>query len=211
MVHNLKKNVFLRIAALLLVSSVFGLCIIPGTVSRYASEFSMDSDTVRAGIFRVNVATAFDAQGEPTGWTNLATGDFGTVTIPLFKTLLNQNSDATHNITNGSPNIVTNRGPIIAPGSGGYLQVVVENLSEVDVLVEVIMGDAASPIPLVWSGGTAGIYTSPPLVAVTGKHTFGTIRWNWAFERGEDPEDTTFGVDQLSYDLPITIRATQID
>ncbi|MCL2300704.1 MAG: hypothetical protein FWC27_11245 [Firmicutes bacterium] len=164
--HELKKNYFMRTAVLLLVCGMFGLCLVPSTMSRYIASNNANGAAVRAGIFRVGV------QKDANSWVFLGEGSSGdTIKIDLFSTLYEAFQDAPivppagtaqENSESGvQPHIMTKPGlmdstyedyAIIAPGCGGQFDIKVKNFSEVEVKVDVYQASL-----VVTNGGTLPI------------------------------------------------------
>ena len=210
----MKKNYFLRAAALLVACCMFGLCTITGTMARYTGKFDASGTAVRAGIFRV---IAQDNEGE---WIPLG----GTSTIDLFKTLQEANivNDETDVVAAASGETV-----IIAPGTGGKFDIKVQNLSEVAVKILVTdIGTGTATVPIEWYVGPPGAYgtgawasafpgisTGGTLAPQSSETTF-TFYWRWAFEV-DNPRDTSLGVDAktaaVTYTLPLKVTAEQLD
>ena len=143
----MKKNYFLRTAAVLLVCALFGLCIVPGTMGRYGTEVSIESATVRAGIFEVAVRKGND-------WVSITRGTTGqAVELNLYDTLMQAyegtpGSPDVHPVGNDADGSLTDAGDLrgyiddepeglIAPGCGGKFKITVMNYSEVSVEVEI--------------------------------------------------------------------------
>ncbi|MCL1952798.1 MAG: hypothetical protein FWF60_08235, partial [Oscillospiraceae bacterium] len=79
----MKKNLFLRAAAMLTVFAMFSLCTIPRTLSKFSESPAISGKSVRAGIFRVAV---LKSSGPPETWVTVGeTGTGGSLTIDLFQ------------------------------------------------------------------------------------------------------------------------------
>jgi len=207
----MKSNYFLRTAALLLVGCMFGLCIIPGTLSRYVDDVDLNTGRVRAGIFRVVIR-----DGE--NWRVLgesATGD--AIPISLFSTLYDASPDGApeRNRDQHAADVVMEAPgmtgednafeeldtPIIAPGTGGRFRINVRNYSEVAIRIEVSEDDGADEpnpnIPIEWwdpitsqwvdefpgLGDVSNLPTLDPL----GDEWYRDFYWRWIFRTSEYP------------------------
>ena len=235
----MKKNIFLRVAVVLLAFSMFGLCTIPHTLGRYGGSFSIPGSSIRAGIFEVSIKKADGS------WESIARGPSGTTfEIDLYETLYQEGGSPEH------PGTILKTPPagspaLIAPGCNGYFMIRIKNLSEVDVNWTLTAGQptaedgAGNPISMAnqieWNNNVgAGIWTwqnsfpgvtSPPapLAPLGGTSSEGSYgyQWRWRYERGssvntwgypEDVEDIALGVDgTVVYSLPLTVYAVQAD
>lgn len=149
MVHRLKgERLLLRMVALMMILTMFSLCTITGTTAKYSYTVGVDSNKVRAGIFRVCVK-------DGSNWVSLAEGSLGSTSIKLYDTLYEADVTPTGG-TEENPGInssltvqehVKVQGEdgkaLIAPGTGGRFSIVVRNYSEVDVRVTV---KASAPV-----------------------------------------------------------------
>ncbi|MCL2530795.1 MAG: hypothetical protein FWE40_01395 [Oscillospiraceae bacterium] len=115
----MKRNVFLRAAAAIMVCCIATLCLLPSTLARYTQSITpANNATVRAGIFHV---LANDEDFTARSITTIGrTYNFGT--------LLQQPGPWTT-----EQHVVPNNGSVIAPGTGGYFELIFENQSEVPV------------------------------------------------------------------------------
>lgn len=148
-------NVLLRTAAVLMVCVMFSLCTVTSTFSRYNGSTDINSNRIRAGLFRVCVK-----DGER--WLPI-TGSGGSVTftVDLVSTLMEaslakKENHTGHNSggnTYGSDgeevDVYTPEGGVarIAPGTGGEVVIGMKNFSEVGVNVTISVNTAALKIP----------------------------------------------------------------
>jgi len=210
----LKKNHFLRAAALLLACCMFSLCTITGTMAKFIKPLgSAEADIVRAGYFEV---VAYDG----TDWVSLVTAGLGSgLEVDLFDTICKVDAETPHNDDPLAPTIVEDP-KVIAPGTGGKFKIIVVNLSECAVDVTMALG-AALPtnVPLQWlgtppsTGGTTFHMAAGPLASsVPVEFEF---KWYWDFGtagtyvQAVDGPDTLLGVNQAEYTLPLKITAVQ--
>jgi len=212
----LKKNYFLRVAAVLLVCAMFGLCIVPGTMGRYGAVVPVNSPTVRAGLFEVKIKRGND-------WVSITQGTTGqSFPINLYETLKQAYDDepgspANHPLGNDSAGAITydKKGYIddepeglIAPGCGGQFKIAVKNFSEVEVAVEVTADEIDFQVLLQglgmenmiqWWDEDEGEWTDefpgiPSADALANLEPLGTLlsektytfTWRWLFERDYD-------------------------
>ena len=161
----MKKNKCLRAAALLLACCMFSLCTITGTLARYMQDVPVDTNKVRAGLFRVAVK---DGNGDWVVLGQQAVGD--AIKVDLYDTLYEadddepdgildeeENKDGRIDVLNApgaNPNglgAVDVDSVIIAPGTGGKLKIEVENFSEVDVKISMALAtDTGEYEPIEW-------------------------------------------------------------
>jgi len=220
----LKKNYFLRSAAVLLVFGLFSLSTVPRTLSRYSYTTSGSSSTVRAGIFEVAIKRADGS------WVSICHGTTGTpFIVDMYEALLQAATGTAHN-----DNVIHNPSPagsavLIAPGTAAVLKVTVKNYSEVSAKVTISAGDpivtpAGYEVPIEWfdysiqtsifpprfgewvdffpgiPNGVAGGNDSATLSPLGGEQEFEFL-WKWEYERGgtawgnaKDGEDTVLGI-----------------
>ena len=227
----MKKNYFLRAAAVLLVVSLFGLCIIPGTMGKFESDFTAGGNTIRAGLFEVKVMDGED-------WVSIVQGSTGqTIDIGLYETLTQAGNalagtpahSRTGTATEGAiKDDSANHRYLIAPGCGGQFKIAIWNLSEVDVEVNVTAGSITGGLSAQiewWTG--SGWSTVPPVITSSSGNTLpyhdgvwesNPVIWRWEFERGgttwrntADQADTNLGRTGGGMSLPVTISVVQVD
>jgi len=173
----MKNNYFLRAAAVLLAGCLIGLCIIPATLARFATEVPGEATRVRAGIFRVSLNSG--TEDEPV-WVHLGQGDIGeALPINLFAYLFDlQDSDGNAFDDDAPPSVwyvdehedrdsqfvaqAPSGPPIIAPGTGGQMRIEIVNFSEVAVRISMDLTEdeddddpapAGPVIPIEWWDG----------------------------------------------------------
>lgn len=200
------------LAALVLAVVVTGYSV-SGTYAKYTSTFT-GSDSARVAKWSFNIGGSA---------ANMITNEF---TFDLFNTI----NDA--NVATGTDET------IIAPGTTGSFDIVLQNKSEVTAKYYVVLSETANAgnIPVEYStNGTdwkslADINTElknaeAELAMNAGSDTTKTIKWRWAFEKANsetdtdtdvrDTADTKLGVDANTTDQTITVKAeivvTQVD
>lgn len=217
----MKKNTMMRIASCLLIAVLMTTCVISGTFAKYTSTQDVaDKARVAKWSFEVND-------------TNIAKTD---IDFELFGTVYDT-TDNTAIDANKEGDISVNDGTIIAPGTWGYVDITLENTSEVSAMYAINYTlnktDAAESIPLQFKvvkdevpaptlpvDGWAATLTNVDAHETNTKlaHTDGTttyrIYWQWAYEG----DDTAAGIkasdDALNVadvTLTVSITATQID
>ncbi|MDR2687029.1 MAG: hypothetical protein LBB75_04695 [Oscillospiraceae bacterium] len=168
-------------------------------MAKYVKAFGDNGATlVRAGMFEVCVL-------EGTTWKPILAGA-GNVTVDLYDVLMEENlSDV--ETTN---HVDTSVAGIIAPGTGGTLKIKVKNFSEVEVYVTVTADPTAATggVPVDFDGDDT---SGPTLLASALGETTAELKWKWDFYKSDpqDSADTTLGVNQATYSLPLTIKAEQ--
>lgn len=225
----MKKNYFLRAAAVLLVCGMFSLCTIPRTLSRFSGTFNIPGSTVRAGIFEVALQKADGT------WASITRGAVGTpFAIDLYETLLQPVGPTEDPATNHTGTVLQPPPagtPVrIAPGTGGQFKITVKNFSEVDVEVRVVDGTPIVSGGFImsdkiewwnagsWSSSFPGVSTGVPLAALGGQYTY-TFLWRWRYDRGggvwmstQDKNDTELGYNgTVTYSIPLTVYVEQVD
>lgn len=205
----MKRNWFLRAAAIMMVCVTFSLCTVTKTVSKYNTTATISGQSVRAGLFRVSVKN-----GDT--WTPITTsGGSASFTVNLVDTLWESSLDKEENvagnnsggITYGSSgtedDVYTPSGGVIriAPGTGGEVKITVKNFSEVEVDIALAIngniqfnGADLQPgdLPIQWSNDNKATWSSTwpglpsgssTLQPINGTRSY-SIWWRWAYETG---------------------------
>ena len=230
-----KQNLFLRLAAVLMVAALFAGCILSGTTT-LAKYTSTASGTAKAQVAKWSI----DISG-----TDIAASAVTNLNIDLFGTLLEDDvsTSESHVVKNIalSADVTAGNGRV-APGTGGtFAGLVITNKSEVYAEYTVTISSiTAGSIPLEFSfdGGTTWVkpaaVSSESLVLdnsgggyapndATAVADMGDIQWRWAFDEygtgtaglaseSSDVADTTLGkVGTAEATVTISITATQMD
>jgi hypothetical protein len=225
----MKKNLALRLGAVVLVMSVITLSLVSGTFAKYTRGVT-GSETIRAAKF------AFDLYDGTGHFTETQTEE---AAFNIF-----------HYTDDGVYGNGTNTTEFIAPGTTGTFSLDVSNLSEVDVGVTFGLAENnADNIPVYYTIGAAPQRYSAKLtgeyeagisylnlnalataLAATGtniqatdgttpiKNTY-TLNWFWSYNPAAgtgqtDSGDTTIGIDYASpptVELECTVTVTQAD
>ena len=190
----MKKNKMLRIASVLLVAVLLSTCAISGTFAKYTSSATLTSTaTVAKWSVEVN-----DTQ------IALASGSSDpVVAFDLFGKSYDLKADGTVDTTEDEQ--IKKEGNLIAPGCGGYYDMKIENLSEVDAQYSIDFSlTNSSSIPLEfclsnsataadWKSSIDDLDVSATGIAMgTGTATV-TLYWRWAFG-GDATTGTDLGV-----------------
>ena len=236
----MKKNYCLRAAALLLACCVFSLCTVTGTLARYIEGTSIGAAKVRAGIFRVAVKRGTEwvdiASGDLGGsGSELVIDLFETLNEADTTTAENEVVSVDRTTTpNAKVLIAPGTGGEFRITVKNFSEVEVE--IEVDSgSPEVRSGGllSALTLPLEWETSTAGVWDDdfPGVTAGATLEPLGAeetyfFTWRWAYETGaapetsgnpnwyygNDPDDTNLAIPgTVTYEIPLTIRAEQID
>lgn len=201
----MKKNKMMRLAACLLVMVLLTTSMIAGTFAKYTSEaYGTNTARVAKWSFEVNDA-------------DIATTD--KFTFDLFKTI--NDTDGT---TEGD---VKKADQIIAPGTSGFFELVLENTSEVTAkygIVYTITNTAGIPLKYSVDGGKSWTDTLVNVDADDsktkidmGKSSTIKVQWKWDYARDNgDIYDTTLGVNAAADNagtvtVQAKVTATQVD
>ncbi len=203
----MKTNKFMRIASFLLVAVVLTTCAISGTFAKYTSKVT-GSDTARVALWKFNFGADDTQIGE-------------TVTFNLF--------DYTDNNNNVDVNGLADNAKVIAPGTTGSFDLVIENVSEVNAKYTIEFTETNANIPLQYSVDNTNWVDSIAELTMTdltdvainmGDNDTQTIYWRWVFEgtttgahAGQtDIGDTALGLGGTA-EVTITanITVTQVD
>lgn len=202
----MKKNLVMRIAAVVLMCTLVTACFASSTFAKYTSQ-ATGTDTARVAKWEI-------VQG--TGDKEVAiTGSNPVVKVDLFKTVLDTKNDATETDVKSSTSTA-----IIAPGTKGEFAIdEIYNKSEVTanivIKIKSITNAAEIPVVLYKADGSeleAGDEIANEDVAIGAKLDAQTVTWEWVFENGADAFDTSLGIkgtDTITVELEII--ATQVD
>lgn len=199
------RSTLMRTAGIMLVLCLVLSCTVFGTMAKYVSDIE-GSDTATVASWKINVGSQ----------------DITTVTDPLVFDLF-----STVNDTDGSDETdVAEEDDVnlIAPGTSGSFDLVVENASQVNAQYTVELTETnAGNVPLQYSvDGTEWKDSVAELtmtdltdnaIAMGASETV-TVYWRWGFEGGHagqtDATDTQLGVDAQTAPATVTITAKLI-
>lgn len=210
----MKKNKIMRAAALMLSLTLVSSCFVGGTFAKYVSEATgTDSARVAKWSFEVNDAEITTAN---------------TFTFDLFATATLKDTDGNTETDVAAADAATQK-QLIAPGTQGQFDIVLENLSEVSAKYAIdytVTEPENTDIPILfsvdngssWTADLADVAasdTDTKLAANNGTKTI-TVKWMWAYEQTNvaagDAADTALGIkgtDTVTVSAKVT--ATQID
>lgn len=201
----MKKNNFMRAAGVMLVLCLILSCTVFGTMAKYTSDIE-GSDSAAVAVWKINVGDQ----------------DIATVTDPLTFELFSTVKD-----TAGADeaDVATGNGVnLIAPGTSGSFDLVIENASQVNAQYTIELTESeGNTIPLQYSvDGDNWVDSIEELVmndltdnalAMEATETV-TVYWQWGFEGGHagqtDLTDTGLGVDAQTAPATVTITAKVI-
>ena len=199
----MKKNTMMRVASALLVAVLLTTCAISGTFAKYVSTATAE-DSARVARWSFEVGANND----------IATAT--TFTFDLFKTIKDTDGSAEDDISPAD-------GTIIAPGTQGSFDIVLNNKSEVTANYAIdytVDNDDNIPVKFSvdgtnWTDDLADVAASDAteLAATNGTKTI-TVQWKWDYyvNAAGDTADTTLGTAGTAV-LKVTaaITATQVD
>jgi len=204
-----RKNKLLRIAGLLFLIGMMTSFALTGTLAKYTAS-ATGTSTASIAKFSVKVAG-----------TDIASGS--SLTIDLFKTV--RELDASGNVTGTSESTSDVADGTIAPGTGGYFDIFVVNMSDVKVLVAYYrIFENLNGVPIQWSidntrwtvapTALSSIVTSDGGLTISAGDTRQTlmhrIYWRWPFS-GSDSTDTALGIAGGTVSVTIEFIAQQVD
>ena len=201
----MKKNNFMRAAGVMLVLCLILSCTVFGTMAKYTSDIE-GSDSAAVAVWKINVGDQ----------------DITTVTDPLtfelFSTVKDTAGAAEADVATG------NGVNLIAPGTSGSFDLVIENASQVNAQYTIELTESeGNTIPLQYSvDGNNWVDSIEELamndltdnaLAMEATETV-TVYWQWGFEGGHagqtDLSDTGLGVDAQTAPATVTITAKVI-
>ena len=203
----MKRNRMMRIASFLLLAVLATTCVISGTFAKYTSDFTGTSNA-RVAKWDVTVG------GEKGAST---TQEFE---FDLFASIKDSGGvNAEDDVKAGQ-----NGAHIIAPGTEGSVQVILENESEVSATYKIVLTETnAAGVPIQYSFNGADWHsvdafneaqetaeTSQVLAMTNGTGT-ATVYWRWIYD-GNDTADTELGLNgEHTVKLTTQIVVTQKD
>ena len=210
----MKKNRMMRLASVLLVCVLLTTSVISGTFAKYTSSATA-TDSARVAKWSILVGKG-DAQRD------IAKTDVTTFEFELFNTVLDTvDGKKERNVAEGVDTV------IIAPGTKGAFDIVLENASEVTATyaIDYTVNNAGVPIEYSIDDGKNWSTEITDVTATQinmGASVTIHVEWRWAFEGKDsanytnsqtDVTDTALGIaDQLATPtVTATITATQVD
>ena len=210
-----RDNKVTKYAIILLALTMIALILVSGTYAKYTST-ATGADTAKIAKWSILV-----------GDKEIAEKTAQTVTFGLFSEIKEADT------TNAEDNVKS--GKIIAPGTGGSINVEVKNKSEVDAqytITYALTDENTAKVPLEfsvdgenWTSDITTLSITETLTKETGTSTATKkFYWRWAFENGTTPaekdtrdtSDTALGIDAregVAKDITVTatIVAEQVD
>ena len=202
----MKKNIVLRIAAVVLMLSLVTACFASSTFAKYTSAGKADSI---ARVARWSITMD--------GKDLAIAGDDALVSFNLFDTIYDTNGGATETDVKAGSDVA-----IIAPGTkGAFTFDNITNASEVTAKIDIYLdkvelSDTTLPIQFTKGSTTLSASETTPIFTKTlaAGETFeitDAINWVWAFD-GSDTVDTALGVKGTdTVQVFVRIVATQVD
>ena len=164
----MKKNVMLKIAAVLLVAVLLSTCAISATFAKYSSSSGLQSDTARVARWGVDAAVTVD-------------GGFGSTYVDGNKFVTS---------SNGSDKI-------LAPGTNGVITITPSvDASEAEVSYEVIYEATIqlNGVPLVFTDtndepiADIETYLETQAAQAVEQGNSVTVKWSWPFYTNDDAD-----------------------
>lgn len=201
----MKKNSTMRLAVLLLALTLITSCFVGGTFAKYTAGATITGESAAVAKWSFEV-----------GGTDIATSD--TATIDLFTTV--------YEIGTTSADAEVKSG-VIAPGTTGKFDLVLENTSEVAAQYNIAFNVTNNDIPLEFKVGD-GEWTTTPAVAASNDTILAvgaqaktiTVEWRWAFEQTNvtagDAADNALGTaaaagNAAKATVVVTVNAVQVN
>lgn len=217
----MKKNLVMRIAAVVLMCTLVTACFASSTFARYTSSTNEDANVARVAKWEITVGT-----NDPID----ITGDPETVTFDIFSTanFTDQNGESETDVLQSGTSLV------IAPGTKGSFAIdKITNNSEVTAEVKLnVVSVASNNIPVKFYTDEAlqteiSLDAGLDLLAKNGKALklsagesteVTNIYWVWDFDAntsGTAPTDTDLGVSAqegpITYTVTLQLVADQVD
>lgn len=199
----MKENKTTRLLTIALIIALIALLLVASSYAKYLSS-GTGSDSARVAKWSFKV-----------GGTDVVATD--TFTFDLFKTITD-----TDGKTAETDVVSANSDKVIAPGTSGSFDLVLENKSEVSAKYGIeytVTNTATIPVQFsvddgkTWTDSLTNVVasdTDTKLAANNGSKTI-TVQWKWAYE-GNDTTDVTLGKDGTAkLQVSAKVTATQID
>lgn len=195
------KNKTMKMILITLLIAMIALVLVSGTYAKYTSSAS-GSDTARVAKWSFNV-----------GENDIVAKD--TFTFDLFKTITDTDGKTETDV------VSANADKVIAPGTSGSFDLVLENKSETSAkygIIYTVTNTASIPVQFSvngkdWTDNLANVVesdTDTKLDANNGRKTI-KIQWKWAYD-GDDTTDVNLGkVGTAKLIVQADVTATQID
>lgn len=195
------KNKTMKMILITLLIAMIALVLVSGTYAKYTSSAS-GSDTARVAKWSFNV-----------GENDIVAKD--TFTFDLFKTITDTDGKTETDV------VSANADKVIAPGTSGSFDLVLENKSETSAkygITYTVTNTASIPVQFSvngkdWTDNLANVVesdTDTKLDANNGRKTI-KIQWKWAYD-GDDTTDVNLGkVGTAKLIVQADVTATQID
>lgn len=195
------KNKTMKMILITLLIAMIALVLVSGTYAKYTSSAS-GSDTARVAKWSFTV-----------GGTDIVAEN--TFTFDLFKTIKDTDGKTETDV------VSANADKVIAPGTSGSFDLVLENKSETSAkygITYTVTNTASIPVQFSvngkdWTDNLANVVesdTDTKLAANNGTKTI-TIQWKWAYD-GDDTTDVNLGkVGTAKLIVQADVTATQID
>ena len=191
----MKKNRTMRVATLLLALTLITSCFVGGTFAKYTSSTNAKA-TATVAKWSILV------DGEDIATSNQA------AIIDMFSTILDSNDETETDV----------KMDMIAPGTKGSYEIVVENASEVTANVSIdFQYDSALPLTVTFKEKDASAaYDGGDIRMEAGENKTIVVEWEWPFEAVSprtDADDTALGTAEVASEFTVTaaITATQVD
>ena len=197
----MEKNKTMKMILITLLIAMITLVLVSGTYAKYTSSAS-GSDTARVAKWSFTV-----------GGTDIVAEN--TFTFDLFKTIKDTDGKTETDV------VSANADKVIAPGTSGSFDLVLENKSETSAkygITYTVTNTASIPVQFSvngkdWTDNLANVVesdTDTKLAANNGTKTI-TIQWKWAYD-GDDTTDVNLGkVGTAKLIVQADVTATQID
>ena len=197
----MEKNKTMKMILITLLIAMIALVLVSGTYAKYTSSAS-GSDTARVAKWSFTV-----------GGTDIVAEN--TFTFDLFKTIKDTDGKTETDV------VSANADKVIAPGTSGSFDLVLENKSETSAkygITYTVTNTASIPVQFSvngkdWTDNLANVVesdTDTKLDANNGRKTI-KIQWKWACD-GDDTTDVNLGkVGTAKLIVQADVTATQID
>lgn len=217
---HMKKHNVMRVASAMAVVTLLSTSLISGTLAKYVSTGS-GSSSARVATWSILVGSNSD------GLKSITEEGESTFDFDLFKSVLDEKDSNTE----GDIKAGTNE-TIVAPGTKGYVDLKIQNKSEVNATyniaftdttivdsngqkpdIQYAIADDTSTEPATWTGTVSDLDKTSVAIDMDATATY-RVYWKWAYtDTDNGVADTKLGtaVTPAKPAIKATVTATQVD
>lgn len=188
----MKKNIMMRLASILLIAVLMSTCAISGTFAKYATE-TKGTASARVAIWSFDV-----------GETDITTQN-ANFTFDLGKTITETDGSAESDVETDDGGEL-----LLAPGTKGSFDIVLENTSEVTAQYKVVFDQSEMPANFTYTYTVGDVNTNEEALAQFAQIGMNdevtiTVNWEWPFGDAVS-SDNQYQGKTLEMDVTVTVE-----